>query len=296
MSSLFEKTEAKTFLNEGPLIRMMDPKEILPSPFGADVNPVATETDDTALRESIRANGVQISITVGRVKGVGTYRVVKGTRRHGLALELGIEKVPVELKEYDSLAEMREDAIRDNLERRQLSVTGKAKLAYRLWLSYESAGAKEKAARQGKSPRERAAIASGVSEGTLANYRAVMDGSDVGLISKMESEAISIDAAHRQMKRTFEDNLSQGLKKDAAVKVERVVEELSAVARILKALDGVTGRVVAARKALLGGNKADRVRGEKKMAAAAKAIADVMSGLALIDLHEALTEDVEATE
>lgn len=187
-----------------PRIIMMPPKELAPSPFGTDVNPQATPEEELSLRESVAKDGVLIPLTAGRAGSKGGYAVVKGTRRHAVALALDLKEIPVELKEYESIEDMRQDALRDNLERRQLSPAGRAELANALWRSFDIAEDKREMAAQGLSPRKRASIAGGLSEGTLASYRYVLDSNNTDLIDKMKAGGLSISKAASEAKRLTE--------------------------------------------------------------------------------------------
>lgn len=190
-----------------PRIVMVSPKELDPSPFGPDVNPPATPEEELALRESIAKYGVKVPITVGRVGGKGKYKVIKGTRRQKKALELGLLEIPVIIKEYESVEEMRQDAILDNLERRHLPDFGRAELGNTLWHSFDVAEDKKAMAAQGLSPRKRAAIASGLGEGTLASYRYVLDSGNVELIDKMKSGELKISKAASEAKKLTEGKI-----------------------------------------------------------------------------------------
>lgn len=215
MNAVPEAPDGKAAGNEPtPRIVMMSPKDIAPSPFGLDVNPPATPEEELALRESIAKHGVQIPLTAGRVGGKVRHGVVKGSRRHALALQLGLLEVPVILKEYESEEEMRQDALRDNLERRQLLPAGRAALANALWHSFDIAPDKKEMAAQGLSPRKRAAIAGGLSEGALASYRYVLDTGNADLIGKMKSGEFTIGKAIGEARKLTEGK--KGVAKAAA--------------------------------------------------------------------------------
>jgi hypothetical protein len=291
-----EDTEEDKSNNAPPLIQMMDPREILESCFGTDVNPVASEEEDLSLRESIARNGVQIPITAGRIKGKGKCRVVKGTRRHRVALELNIPELPVELKEYASLEEMRQDAIEDNLERRQLSKPARAKLAYTLWQSYDSAADKKEKSSHGLTPRKRAAIAGGLSEGSLAAYRSVQDSGDVELIAGLESGDLSIDAAYRKMKQGFDGGTSLGVRKDIAARNKRFMAELDEIAKSVKKISGAATQAAVVRRELDKIGKSDRQRIVKKMKAVTRAIAEAEDEGVLSALRMALSGETGDAE
>lgn len=269
-----------------PSIKMIPPGEIMPSLFGAEVNPVASDLDEMALRESIAANGVQIPVTAGRITGQNTSHIVKGTRRHKHALELGIPLIPVEHKEYVSLDEMREDALRDNLERRQLSTAGRAELANSLWRSYESALDKKEMAAKNIGPRKRAAIAGGISEGSLASYRYVLDSGDTGLIAKMRSGALSIDKACREAKKVTDGKnvfTRTGAKSSTADHVRELRDTFNNMAHAAGILREVVKRGKATIKQAKEGQQSPPTVLIKKMQAITEAIAALASSDELAD-------------
>ena len=289
MELIIEHSEEDACINNMPLIGMMNPKDILPSLFGADVNPIASEEEDLALRESISRNGVQVPITAGRIKGKGKPHVVKGTRRHKIALALGLPEILTELKEYDSLEEMRQDAIEDNLERRQLSMPARARLAYALWLSYDSAVDKKEMSARGLTPRKRAAIAGGLSEGSLAAYRGVQDSGNAELIAEMEAGKISISAAHARMNKELNDSISEGEKKDFAKRIRNHLVALDALIAVGKQLPGFIAMAKDVRKDLETASKSDRLRITKKIAIAAKIVTELQKKNYLVELDGALS-------
>lgn len=277
-----------------PIVRMVDPKSILPSLFDDRVNTVATEEEDKALRASIDAKGVQVSITAGRVGGQGPYYVVKGTRRHRLAIELGIEKIPVEYKEYDSLAEMEQDALEDNLVRRQYDMAARAKQGYVLWQASESPDARKALAERGITPRKHASISSGITETLLAYYRSVQDGGNPDLIARMEAGKIAISAAYNQMKKELAEGTSQGEKKERTAQFQSLLETFDELVKSLKKVSGLTVQVEEIKNTLDRVNKSELQRITKKFNAVAKVIAECEAEGSLSKLHAALTPKATA--
>lgn len=271
MSSTAALIKSIECINSTPFFTMMNPKDIGVSLFGTDINPTVSEAESLSLKESIANNGIQVPLTVGRIRGKGKFHVVKGTRRHGIALGLGLEMVPVEQKDYASLNEMRQDAIADNLERRQLSTTARARLANELWKTYETANDKKEMAAQGYSPRKRAAISGSISEGSLAKLRYVLDSELPDVIQRMLSEELSIDAAHREAQKEIE-GVGVSMEKDASTKLMNFMGDLDTVIALNKNLAALFTRVKAGVEALPKRSATDRARALKKMKKARKSL------------------------
>ncbi|MDR1612250.1 MAG: ParB N-terminal domain-containing protein [Planctomycetota bacterium] len=257
----------------------MSPKALAPSPFGSDVNPPATLAEDLALYNSIEENGIQVPLTVGRVKGEGKGKpkTVNGNRRLKIAMELGLADVPVIVKDYESIEEMRQDALRDNLERRQLSIAARADLANALWRSFDRARDKKEMAAQGIGPRKRAAIAGGLSEGSLAKFRYVLDSGIDRIIADMRSGKLSIDKAHGLARKEVEGGKGDAGEQDIPARMKRLLSDLDDLVHVLKAIPETARRARAVRESLAKGTKGDYSRIEKKMQAAAKIIMEAQS-------------------
>jgi hypothetical protein len=258
---------------------MMPPKELAQSPFGSDVNPPATPEEDLALYKSIEENGIQVPLTVGRVEGEGKGKpkTVNGNRRLNIALKLGLVEVPVIVKDYKSIEEMRQDALRDNLERRQLSMAARADLANILWRSFDNARDKKEMAVQGRGPRQRAAVAGGLSEGSLAKFRYVLDSGIDRIIADMRSGKLSIDKAHKLTQKEVEGGKGDAGEQDVPARMKRLLSDLDGLVHVFKDLPDIAKRARAVREILAKGNKRDCSRVEKKMQAAAKIVAEVQS-------------------
>lgn len=266
----------------------MNPQEISPSLFDEEVNPVATEAEELSLKESIRKNGVQVPITVGCVSGKGKCRVVMGTRRHKFALELGLSEIPVEIIDYASVEEMRQAAIRDNLERRHLSTIAKARLANELWLSYENAQDRREMSANGMGPRKRAAIAGGLSEGSLASFRFVIDSEIAEVIEDMMQNRLSIDAAYRAAKKEIE-GVGVVMEESAPMRTKRLIRDLDEISSMKKNLEGLSSRIGTALAAISKGRAADRTRVIKKLEKARKSLEEIVtSGIVPGLLHTLL--------
>ncbi len=85
--------------------------------------------------------------------------------------------------------------------RRQFTPAQRAEQANHVWRQYESAEDKKEMAAKGLSPRKRAAIDGGISEGSLASFRYVLDSGNAELIDKMRTGELSIDRACREAKK-----------------------------------------------------------------------------------------------
>jgi ParB-like chromosome segregation protein Spo0J len=268
---------------------MMLPKDISPSPFGSDVNPTATDAEKLALRESIAESGIKMPLTVGRVKGRDKLVIVNGTRRLKTARELNLPAVPVIIKDYGSIEEMRQDALRDNLERRQLTLAGRAELANSLWRSYDRADDKKEMTAKGVHPRKRAAIAGGLSEGSLVNFRYVLDSGIDHIINEMRSDRLSINKAYELARKEVDGVKDDAGKQGVPVRLESLLADLNGLESVLKNLSEIIRRTHAAQGVLAEVDKGVRAKVEKKILAAGKVIAAVQSGGALDALYQALT-------
>lgn len=101
-------------IDEKNLLCMMEVSKLQVIPEIRDAMPISQEDYDT-LVESIKKRGVQVPLVV-----TPTGHIVCGYNRFSVALELGMKRVPVIIKDIPN-AILYDYAVRDNLERRQLT-------------------------------------------------------------------------------------------------------------------------------------------------------------------------------
>ena len=179
-------------------------------------------------------------------------------------------------------------ALRDNIERRQLSTTGKAKLANQLWKSYDRPDNGEK--REG-APRRRAALAAGLSEGTLRNFRAVLDAGFVDIIDDMLSEKITIDAAHKKAESRVDGKMKSEAKKKRMARAEKVLAALKKGTDILDEMSKLPEQLVAhVPGAIRKGNKSEQERFRTKLATARAVLEKFRSDGTLTKLGDAIAQ------
>lgn len=93
-------------------------EEIEPQVELADVAPAVTEAEYQMLKDSIAAEGIEVPILVGDLDG--TKYIVDGYTRWCIAKELGIDEIPAQGKLYSTMKELIVDALKLNIERRQM--------------------------------------------------------------------------------------------------------------------------------------------------------------------------------
>ena len=121
------------------------------------LNPRRTFTPaaDAELLKSIQANGILTPLLVRHRPGYdpeapGTYEIVAGHRRYAAALELGLDAVPVTVRELND-DQAREMALIENLQRENLTPLDEAE-SYQALLAIPGATPASVAATVGKSP------------------------------------------------------------------------------------------------------------------------------------------------
>ena len=245
-------------------LRRIHPQEVLPSPFGSDINIPATQEEDEALEKSIAESGIQNPI-ICKTTGDGKLQCLAGTRRLRAALKTGLTEVPVLVAHFKSEEEERQFAIRDNIERRQLSTVGKAKLALLLWRSFKKSSS-EKGKAGDRSAREKAATAASISAGTLFNYVFVLTNGNQETIDAMESESITVGAAYSKTKA-----LIDGATKETAVmrsvNAGKTIDRLKGTTKTLETLPKLSGQIANLTKFAVRCKAADKERLRKRLSA-----------------------------
>ncbi len=240
----------------------VDPESILPSPFGNDVNLPATEAEEESLEKSVAEHGVQNPIICTRLED-GRLRCLGGTRRLGKAKKCNLKSVPVRVVKFESEEAERQFAIKDNVERRQLTMGGKAKLALLLWNSYKKSS-QEKGKAGDSAARENAATAASISAGTLFNYKFVLDYGDPETIEAMQAEKIAIGAAYTKTKARID-----GPEKETAitrsVRANKMLSSLKGQMILLKALPKLAEQLANLSKAATKCKTADKERLKKRL-------------------------------
>ena len=270
--------------------RRVAPAQILPSPFGDDVNPVATPAEDAALKQSIAEKGVLVPL-VCEETAKGQLRVLAGNRRLRFAKELRKASVPVMVVRFEAREAARQLAIRDNVERRQLSMVGKARLGVELWRSYEKT---EKRDKHADKPLQRAATDAGIGVTTLTNYKFVIDSGFVDLIAKLDAGTIAIDAAHKEARSRVNGQRQKEVRRSRMVRVEETVVDLKGITDALGRIPGLSKRLVAHLPGVVGkGKKSDVERLRNKLATARKVLEEIQTDATVGKLAEAIAQ-VEA--
>ena len=270
--------------------RQVPPDEILSSPFGDNINLAASAAEDVALESSIAEKGVLIPL-VCEMTGKGQFRCLAGTRRLRIAKKLKLTQVPVKVMQFESREEARQFAIRDNIERRQLSLVAKARLANQLWASYEKPGHDGKRV---ESSRKRAATAAGLAEGSLANFRYVIDSQFDDIVTDLLAEKITIDAAFRAAKARVDGQRQIDIRRNRMVRSEQVFDGLKQVIDILGRIPKLSEQVVAHIPGVAGrGSKNDQKQLLKKLTSARGVLEKCQADAVVAKLVECLAR-VEA--
>lgn len=221
----------------------MSPNDLGPSPFDDVVNPPASPEEITALTQSIKEFGVQNPVIAWENSGKNKPPLLAGTRRHAIAVELGLETIPVMRKNFGSREEAKQFAMRDNLERRELSPISRAMMADELWRLFDKAPDKKAKAAEGLGPRKRAALTASIAEGSLVAYRYVLDTDDAQLISDMKSGKLTIHAAHKLAKMQVEGELVTGKPSSGSSRVDQTLEDLKNLMGAIKGIHRLTNQV-----------------------------------------------------
>lgn len=230
----------------------VNPGEILDSPFGKEVNTPLASKARKALEDSIaEERKVRVPLFCIRNKN-GRLQVICGTNRLEIAKLLGLEVVPVIVVEFESMEAAKQFAIKDNLQRRQMSSNDTVCQGYFLWKSFETEKIK------GVTPRRRASDASGVGEGTLANFGYVMDSGFQEIIDSMLSGELKVNAAYTKVKAIVHAADAPSTPAPVPVKMERMETDLKTVVGMLKVLDTLAGRITALAKSVGGSGAAQK--------------------------------------
>ena len=116
LDALFANEPTQSLSADGTEVRMLRPDQIIPSPLQP-----RHRFDEAALAtlgESIRKHGILEPIIV-RPRD-GRFEIVAGERRFQAAVQVGLEQLPVTVRELDDRTTM-EVALSENLEREDLS-------------------------------------------------------------------------------------------------------------------------------------------------------------------------------
>jgi len=222
----------------------VDPTEIRNSCFGDDINIPATPEEELALDKSIAESGVKTPLICERDKQ-GRLEVVAGTRRLRFAKKHKSPEVPVIVMTFASPEAKRQFAVKDNAERRQLSVVAKAGLGLALWQSFDRDVEKKVRGRSDFTPRKRAAEAVGISEGTLANYRFILDSGEQDVIGELLADKLTINAALTLVKKRMEERDNPREEPPPTpLKVMRAVTDLKDAVNVVKAFPTLSTRLL----------------------------------------------------
>lgn len=213
----------------------MSPNDLAPSPFDDIVNPPATQEEKDALKQSAGEFGILNPLIAWGNSGRNKPPTLAGNLRLATALELGIESVPVIFRDFESKEEAKQFAIRENTERREMTTITRALAGDELWRLFEKAGDKKVWAAEGLPPRKRAALAAGISEGSLAAFRYVLETGDTGLIEKMLSGELKINAAYKEARGQVE-GITNTSKSTGSAKTDKALVDLKAGVSFLKGL------------------------------------------------------------
>jgi ParB family transcriptional regulator, chromosome partitioning protein len=116
LDALFANEPTQSLSTDGSGVRMLRPDQIVPSPLQPRHR--FDEAALTTLGESIRKHGILEPIIV-RPRD-GRFEIVAGERRFQAAVQVGLEQLPVTVRELDDRTTM-EIALSENLEREDLS-------------------------------------------------------------------------------------------------------------------------------------------------------------------------------
>ena len=252
----------------------MSPRDLAPSPFDDIVNPPATQEEWEALTQSAREFGILNPLIIWGNSGRCKPPVLAGNRRLTIALKLDLEPVPTISRNFASKEGAKQFALRENTERRELDAITRAKAADELWRLFNKAADKKAKAAEGLPPRKRAVLAAGISEGSLAAFRNVLETEDAELIEKMLSGELKIGAAYKQANARVEDSPVVSGKTTGSVKTDKALADLKAIADIFKGLTKLSEQIATGIP-----NAADRLKvADKKRIA--KELADAKKFLA----------------
>lgn len=173
--------------------------KLKPNPWGLEVGPPLSDEDYETLKASIERNGIQIPLIVWR-HGKGLV-VLSGSNRLRVAKELGLKTVPVIIREFADKHAAKMFAISDNLARRQLTTGQRAYLAYQYrQLLSVGRGSRTDLQRHSSDLRkvdawQTAADKAGVSEGSLAAMKSIVESGDDDLLQSVLNGDKTLHAA-----------------------------------------------------------------------------------------------------
>ena len=173
--------------------------KLKPNPWGLEVGPPLSDEDYETLKASIERNGIQIPLIVWR-RGKGLV-VLSGSNRLRVAKELGLKTVPVIIREFADKHAAKMFAISDNLARRQLTTGQRAYLAYQYrQLLSVGRGSRTDLQRHSSDLRkvdawQTAADKAGVSEGSLAAMKSIVESGDDDLLQSVLNGDKTLHAA-----------------------------------------------------------------------------------------------------
>lgn len=269
---------------------VVKPSEIMDSIYGEDVNIPATPEEELALEKSIAESGVKVPLVCEANKN-GRLEVVCGTRRLRIAKKLGLKEVPVIVMSFTSPEAKRQFAVKDNTERRQLSAVAKAGLGLDLWRSFDRDIEKKVRGRSGFTPRKRAAEAVGISEGTLANYRYIIDSGESDIIAKLQAEDLTVNAALTEVKKRMEEqDAPREVAPPTPLKVIRSAADVKEAANAVKALPALSARLLALADTAAKCGSADKKKLLKQCTGARESLATAKQGDILGKLIDALVK------
>lgn len=268
----------------------VNPFNIRDSCFGEDINIPATDEEEIALEKSISEDGVKTPLHCECDKH-GRLEVVCGTRRLRIAKKLELKLVPVIIMSFASPEAKRQHAVKDNTERRQLSVVAKAGLGLALWQSFDRDIEKKVRGRSDFTPRRRAAEAVGISEGTLANYRSVIDSGEQDIVTNLRAEKLTINAALTEMKKRMDVRDAPCVAAPPTpLKVMRAAVDLKDAASAVKALPALACRLLALADTAAKCNSADKKKLLKQCTGVREALAKAKQEDPLGNLIDALVK------
>ena len=170
-----------------------------PNPWDLEVGPPLSNEDYETLKASIERHGIQIPLIVWQ-RGKSLV-VLSGSNRLRIARELGLKTVPVIIREFADKDAAKMFAISDNLARRQLTTGQRAYLAfqYRQLLTV-GRGRRTDLLEHTTDLRkvdawQAAADKAGVSEGSLAAMKSIVESGDEELLQSVINGDKTLHAA-----------------------------------------------------------------------------------------------------
>lgn len=273
-----------------PALLQVAPGEIGESPFGHDINIPATQAEEEALEKSIAESGVLNPIICKRTAD-GRLQCLAGSRRLRAAKKANLEEVSVQVMSFASEEEERQFAIRDNVERRQLTILNKAKLARLLWRSFKKSSSDKGKAGE-TSARENAAAAAAISVGTLFNHDFVLKHGSREVIDAMQAETITISAAYGKTK-TQIDGAAKETAVRRSVNAIKAMRSMKETTKVLETLSRLSTQIASLAKFADRCKAADKERLKRRLAASKGVLVKLKTDGTLDGLLDTI-ESVEA--